>query len=77
MLVASYGRHWQRHTRFTDILLVVFRKSSFVNEGSSAVVRNQHLDAKRIKTDGQVLVEKTTCTGKMIEIDLVSSDEDI
>lgn len=53
------------------------RKSSFLNEGSSAVVRNQHLDAKRIKTDGRILVDKTTCTGKMIEIDLVSSDEDI
>ncbi|TKY75500.1 MCM10-like protein [Spatholobus suberectus] len=53
------------------------RKSSFSNVGSSAVIRNQQLDVKRIKPDGQVLADKTTkSTGKMIELDLVSSDED-
>ncbi|OIW14711.1 hypothetical protein TanjilG_33053 [Lupinus angustifolius] len=52
------------------------RKSSSVNVGSSEMMKNQHLDAKRVKTDGQVLVDKTTSTGKMIELDFVSSDED-
>ncbi|XP_061372405.1 uncharacterized protein LOC133314895 [Gastrolobium bilobum] len=53
------------------------RKSSFMNVGSNAVMRNQPLDVKRIKTDGQASVDKTTkSTGKMIELDLVSSDDD-
>ena len=49
-----------------------------MNVGSSAIIRNQNLDAKRTKTDGQVSVDKTTKSrGKMIELDYVSSDEDI
>ncbi|XP_057436687.1 uncharacterized protein LOC130729076 [Lotus japonicus] len=52
------------------------RKSSFMNVGSS-VIRNQQFDVKRKKTDGQDLVDKTTkSSGKMIELDFVSSDED-
>lgn len=59
------------------LFVVVFRKSSSVNMGSSAVKSKQESDVKRIKTDGQDLVDKTTkSTGKMIELDLVSSDED-
>ncbi|KAK2392938.1 protein MCM10 protein [Trifolium repens] len=53
------------------------RKSSSVNMGHSSLTRNRQLDVKRIKTEGQGLVDKTTkSTGKMIELDLVSSDED-
>ncbi|XP_045803621.1 protein MCM10 homolog [Trifolium pratense] len=53
------------------------RKSSSVNNGHSSLIRNQQLDVKRVKTEGQGLVDKTTkSTGKMIELDLVSSDED-
>lgn len=47
-----------------------------MNVGSS-VIRNQQFDVKRKKTDGQDLVDKTTkSSGKMIELDFVSSDED-
>lgn len=61
----------------SNMLFVVSRKSSSVNMGSSAVKSKQESDVKRIKTDGQDLVDKTTkSTGKMIELDLVSSDED-
>jgi minichromosome maintenance protein 10 len=57
--------------------MVIFRKSSSVNMGHSSLTRNRQLDVKRIKTEGQGLVDKTTkSTGKMIELDLVSSDED-
>ncbi|GAU33635.1 hypothetical protein TSUD_310430, partial [Trifolium subterraneum] len=53
------------------------RKSSSVNKGQSSLIRNQQLDVKRVKTEGQGLVDKTTKSmGKMIELDLVSSDED-
>ncbi|CAL0326898.1 unnamed protein product [Lupinus luteus] len=52
------------------------RKSSSVNVGPSEMMKNQHLDAKRVKTDGQVLVDKAKSTEKMIELDFVSSDED-
>ncbi|XP_027357091.1 protein MCM10 homolog [Abrus precatorius] len=53
------------------------RKSSFVNVGSSAVKRNRQLEVKIKKPDGQVLADKATkSAGKMIELDLVSSDED-
>lgn len=46
--------------------------------GSPARIRNQHLDAKRKKTEGKGSVDKTPeGSGKMIELDLVSSDEDI
>ncbi|XP_025668358.1 uncharacterized protein [Arachis hypogaea] len=55
------------------------RKSSGVNVmGSSPVIRNQHLNAKRTRTDEQIVVDKTVkSTGKIIELDFVSSDEDI
>ncbi|XP_057726087.1 uncharacterized protein LOC130941552 isoform X1 [Arachis stenosperma] len=55
------------------------RKSSCVNVmGSSPVIRNQHLNAKRTRTDEQIVVDKTVkSTGKIIELDFVSSDEDI
>ncbi|KAF7841221.1 protein MCM10-like protein [Senna tora] len=57
---------------------VVNLKSSSVGVGSPAIIRNQHLDAKRIKTEGQALADKTKKgSEKMIELDLVSSDEDI
>ncbi|KAI4297764.1 hypothetical protein L6164_037632 [Bauhinia variegata] len=53
------------------------RKSSSVNMASSAITKNQHLNAKRIKTEGKVLVDESSkSTGKMIELDLVSSDDD-
>ncbi|MED6186691.1 hypothetical protein PIB30_069184 [Stylosanthes scabra] len=54
------------------------RKSSCVNVmGSSPVIRNQHLNAKRARTE-QIEVDKTIkSTGKFIELDFVSSDEDI
>lgn len=53
------------------------RKSSFPNVGSSTFIRNRELDVKRIKRNGQVLADKTPkSTEKMIELDLVSSDED-
>lgn len=59
-------------------LIYCFRKSSSVNMGSPATVKNQHSDAKRAKTEGHVSVDKTTQgSGKMIELDFVSSDEDI
>ncbi|KAG5047804.1 hypothetical protein JHK85_008907 [Glycine max] len=53
------------------------RKSSFPNVGSSPVIGNRQSGEKRIKPDGQVLADKTLKRiEKMIEIDLVSSDED-
>ncbi|KAK4258486.1 hypothetical protein QN277_004929 [Acacia crassicarpa] len=53
------------------------RKSSSVNEGSPAT-RDRHLGTKRIKAEGQALSDKTPRgSAKMIELDLVSSDEDI
>lgn len=53
------------------------RKSSSVNMGYSSVIRNQQLDVKRVKTERQGLADKATkSTGKMIELDLISSDED-
>lgn len=53
------------------------RKSSTVKPEPS-LVRKQQADAKRRKTDpGQALADKTQKgTGKMIELDMVSSDED-
>ncbi|PON89989.1 Zinc finger, Mcm10/DnaG-type [Trema orientale] len=56
------------------------RKSSSLNTDSSEVIRNQQPTAKRNKTDQkeQTLTDKTKQgTGKMIELDLVSSDEEI
>lgn len=45
--------------------------------GYSSVIRNQQLDVKKVKTERQVFVDKSTkSTGKMIELDLISSDED-
>jgi minichromosome maintenance protein 10 len=45
--------------------------------GYSSVIRNQQLDVKRVKTERQGLADKATkSTGKMIELDLISSDED-
>jgi len=59
------------------MLFIIFRKSSSVNVGYSSVIRNQQLDVKRVKTERQGLVDKATkSTGKMIELDLISSDED-
>ncbi|XP_004500730.1 uncharacterized protein [Cicer arietinum] len=53
------------------------RKSSSVNTGYSTVIRNQPSDVKRIKTERRDLVDKTTkSTGKMIELDFVSSDDE-
>ena len=58
-------------------LVIVFRKSSFPNVGSSPGIGNRQSGEKRIKPDGQVLADKTLKRiEKMIEIDLVSSDED-
>lgn len=59
------------------MLFIIFRKSSSVNMGYSSVIRNQQLDVKKVKTERQVFVDKSTkSTGKMIELDLISSDED-
>lgn len=45
----------------------------------SSAMRNQQLDAKRKKTeDGQVVLDKTKQnTGKLIELDYVSSEEEL
>ncbi|EXB39306.1 Protein MCM10-like protein [Morus notabilis] len=53
------------------------RKSSSLNKDSSEVIRNQQLNTKRNKTEKeQTLADKTKQgTGKMIELDYVSSDE--
>ncbi|XP_062081787.1 uncharacterized protein LOC133788344 [Humulus lupulus] len=55
------------------------RKSSSLNTDSSEVIRNQQLNAKRNKTGKeQTSTDKTKQgTGKMIELDFVSSDEEI
>lgn len=59
------------------MLFIIFRKSSSVNTGYSTVIRNQPSDVKRIKTERRDLVDKTTkSTGKMIELDFVSSDDE-
>ncbi|XP_062177620.1 uncharacterized protein LOC133882453 [Alnus glutinosa] len=55
------------------------RKSSTM-KAESSVMRNQQLDAKRNKTEqqGQGVVDKTKQnTGKLIELDFVSSDEEL
>ncbi|XP_054778824.1 uncharacterized protein LOC129286797 [Prosopis cineraria] len=53
------------------------RKSSSGNERSPAT-RDRHIDAKRIKAEEQASGDKTTRgSGKMIELDFVSSDEDV
>ncbi|KAK4562263.1 hypothetical protein RGQ29_004936 [Quercus rubra] len=54
------------------------RKSSTMKAESSAM-RNQQLDAKRKKTEhGQGVLDKTNqSTGKLIELDYVSSDEEL
>lgn len=45
----------------------------------SSAIRNQQLDAKRKKTEhGQVVLDKTKQnTGKLIELDYVSSEEEL
>ncbi|KAJ7967161.1 protein MCM10-like [Quillaja saponaria] len=55
------------------------RKSSTTNVDSPSIIRNQHLDAKRKKTEQEEAnADKTKDgMGKMIELDIVSSDEDI
>ncbi|XP_048337306.2 uncharacterized protein LOC107427508 isoform X2 [Ziziphus jujuba] len=55
------------------------RKPPSVNIDSSAAIRNQQLNGKRTKTEKkQPLVDKTKQgTGKMIELDFVSSDEEL
>lgn len=59
------------------IYLSNIRKSPTVKPDPS-LVTNQQADDKRRKTDqGQALADKTQKgTGKMIELDMVSSDED-
>jgi hypothetical protein len=55
------------------------RKSSTI-KAESSVMRNQQLDAKRKKTEQQGLgvVDKIKQnTGKLIELDFVSSDEEL
>ncbi|XP_050881530.1 uncharacterized protein LOC127085026 isoform X6 [Lathyrus oleraceus] len=53
------------------------RKSSSVTTGHSTVIRNQQSDIKRVKTEGQSSVDKTTKNAiNMIDLDLVSSDDD-
>ena len=65
------------------ILLMIkssfLRKSSSLDTDSSEVIRNQKLNAKRNRTGKeQTLTDKTKeGTGKMIELDYVSSDEEI
>lgn len=50
---------------------------SSLNEESPGT-RDRHLGTKRIKAEGQALGDKTTGgSGKMIELDIVSSDEDL
>jgi hypothetical protein len=59
--------------------LSLLRKSSTM-KAESSVMRNQQLDAKRNKTEqqGQGVVDKTKQnTGKLIELDFVSSDEEL
>lgn len=49
-------------------------------KAESSVMRNQQLDAKRKKTEqqGQGVADKTKqYTGKLIELDFVSSDEEL
>ncbi len=59
--------------------LSLLRKSSTM-KAESSVMRNQQPDAKRNKTEqqGQGVVDKTKQnTGKLIELDFVSSDEEL
>lgn len=59
--------------------LSLLRKSSTM-KAESSVMRNQQLDTKRKKTEQQGLgvVDKTKQnTGKLIELDFVSSDEEL
>lgn len=48
-------------------------------KAESSAMRNQQLDAKRKKTEhGQGVLDKTNqSTGKLIELDYVSSDEEL
>ena len=48
-----------------------------MNVGDPAIIRNQRPDAKKMKTERVLADETTKVTGKMIELDFVSSDEDI
>jgi hypothetical protein len=59
--------------------LSLLRKPSTM-KAESSVMRNQQLDAKRKKTEqqGQGVADKTKqYTGKLIELDFVSSDEEL
>lgn len=59
--------------------LSLLRKPSTM-KAESSVMRNQQLDAKRKKTEQQGLgvADKTKqYTGKLIELDFVSSDEEL
>lgn len=48
-----------------------------MNTGYSTVNKNQQSDVKRVKTEGQSSVDKATKSAiNMIDLDLVSSDED-
>lgn len=59
------------------MFFIIFRKSSSVTTGHSTVIRNQQSDIKRVKTEGQSSVDKITKNAiNMIDLDLVSSDDD-
>lgn len=56
----------------------LFRPSKTIRTDSSAVARNQQLDTKRKKTEQEQRSRgnKKMATEKMIELDVVSSDEE-
>lgn len=70
--------HWCLLSMLLKVWPSLFRKSSTMKAESSAM-RNQQLDAKRKKTEhGQVVLDKTNQNiGKLIELDYVSSDEEL
>lgn len=74
-----YSNHWCLLSMLLKVHLSFLRKSSTM-KAESSVMRNQQLEAKRNKTEqrGQGVVDKTKQnTGKLIELDFVSSDEEL
>lgn len=71
-------RAFHIHT-YSLIIKSSFLRKSNLNTDSSGVIGNQQPNAKRNKPDKeQTLTDKTKQgTGKMIELDFVSSDEEI
>lgn len=61
----------------TEDLFIVLRKPSSIIMDPSAVIKNQQMDSKRMKTGKEkILIDKTKeGMGKMIELEYISSDE--